>query len=85
MCHQKHADRKPESTIERKQALGMLIMATAQDQEEEHPRRFSFEGIDYSCAVSRARFEELAWTTCVIPWASWRSACETKVRVKEHV
>ena len=28
-----------------------------------------FEGIDYSCSLSSARFESFAWTTSVIPWA----------------
>ena len=44
-----------------------------------------FEGIDYSCSLSRARFEELCMDYFVIPWASWRSACETRHRAEEHV
>ena len=38
-----------------------------------------FEGIDYSCSLSRARFEELCMNYLGIPWASWRGVCGTEV------
>ena len=37
------------------------------------------EGIDYSCSLSQARFEELCMDYSRNSMASWKGACETKV------
>merc|ERR1711968_405120 len=36
-----------------------------------------YDGIDYTCSLSRARFESSAWITSGTPWVLSRSACVT--------
>ena len=42
------------------------------------------EGIDYSCSLSQARFEELCMDYSVIPGTSWRVPAKQRYRAEKR-
>ena len=55
----------------------VVILAQAHSTQATIEIDLLFDGIDYTCSLSRSALRSSAWSTCGTPWALCRSACVT--------